>query len=252
MFPCRFGKYAVGAIFYGALLWGAGALPVWAQQQPQFTQIDREGRLTWTSENAVSYQVQKTAQLGGGAWTNVGPAVIGTGAILSIVDSNRTTTQAFYRIAATNSVPCTNTGGATCAQFVHLGAFLGDTTTTSGFPACNNHPCYPGPTRSGCGSAWFRVLLGEGSSCPASLRMYVRLEVPSGADYDLFVYRETCAGPVQSSTEGTGLTENVIAIVNDSFDGGDDSTYFFIEVRARNSAPGTWTLRMSGGTGPCF
>jgi len=249
MFPYRVGRPAIVAMLCGGLL--CGVLPARGQQQPRLTQIDRDGRVTWTSESAASYQLQKTAQLGVGAWTNVGQPMIGTGAALSIVDSNRTTAQAFYRIVATNSAPCTNTGGATCAQALFLGTFSGDSATMSGFQ-CNNHPCYPGPTRSGCGSAWFRVLLSEDSSCDAFLRIYVRLEVPAGADYDLYLYRNSC-GPVAaaSSTGGAGQTENLTHTINDDF-GGDDSTNLYIEVRARNSVPGTWTLRMSGGTGPCF
>jgi hypothetical protein len=94
--------------------------------------------------------------------------------------------------------------------------------------------------------------LYENSGCDAYLRLVLHLDVPPGVDYDLFVYRATCAAMVSSSTNGTGQAEN-ITVTEDDDAGADDSTDFFIEVRqSSGNVAGNWTLRMSGGTGSCY
>lgn len=59
-----------------------------------FTAIE----LTWASETNKVYQVQWTPWIEQPHWKNVGPAVKGTGTVLSIFDSTRQHAKAFYRI----------------------------------------------------------------------------------------------------------------------------------------------------------
>jgi hypothetical protein len=54
--------------------------------------------LAWPSENNRLYQVQWTPSLVSAQWVNLGPAVSGSGADLSVFDSTRSHPQGFYRV----------------------------------------------------------------------------------------------------------------------------------------------------------
>jgi len=218
-----------------------------AQQQPAFTSIDRDGQISWTSQYAVSYQLQKTARLGSGAWTNVGSPVAGNGRTLTVTDPARVTAQAFYRLVASNAFSCANPGGTGCSNATVLGTVVID--SRSGF-ICTTTPCDSGPTVSGCGNGWFRLGMRENSNC-TGVRADVALDSPPGVDYDLYVYR-ACGTLWGSSTSGPGARDSVIYQPPDS-SGSDDSGDLWIEVRFfSGSGPGLWTLRTSGGAGPCY
>ena len=54
--------------------------------------------LTWPSETNKLYQIEWTGSLGEPHWETVGPAMRGTGAVLSIFDSTRAHHRGFYRV----------------------------------------------------------------------------------------------------------------------------------------------------------
>src|SRR5688572_14936009 len=211
-----------------------------AQQQPRFTEIQRDGRISWTSETNVSYKLQKTVQLGSGLWSDV-VTVPGNGGTVSAVDFAQTNAQAFYRVVATNNLPCTNGGGVTCIRAVSLGLLNGDMDG-----------CRAGPLATGCGDAWFRITVREGNgSQTVDLRLDVALDSSAGANYDLYL-RDACGGQaLRFSTLGPGMRDALFYTITD-IDGTNNSDEFWIEVRRATGSPaGSWTLRTSGGTGPC-
>src|SRR5688572_27364347 len=116
---CRF--------LFAALLSFGGAV-AHSQQQPSLTEITPGGRISWTSEANVSYQLQKTIQLGSGVWGGVGAVVPGNGGIVSVTDSAQSSAQAFYRVVATNNTACTNGGGTVCDGAIPIGSVSGDTS----------------------------------------------------------------------------------------------------------------------------
>ena len=213
-----------------------------AQQQPRFTQIQRDGRISWASETNVAYQLQRTAQLGSGTWTDVGVQVAGGGGTLMVRDTNQPSGQAFYRIVATNIPPCTNVSVPNCATAVSLGTVNVDMDG-----------CRAGPIATGCGNAWFYIRAREGNgSQTVDLRIDVALDSSAGANYDLFL-RDGCAGQLlRSSMLGPEIRDEVFYTFPD-IDGINNSRDFWIEVRRATGSPaGPWTLRTSGGTGPCY
>ena len=54
----------------------------------------------WESVTGVTYQVQCTTDLISGVWSNIGPAVAGTGTPHSIFDTTRKSGQKYYRVVA--------------------------------------------------------------------------------------------------------------------------------------------------------
>ncbi len=58
--------------------------------------------------------------------------------------------------------------------------------------------------------------------------MIVTLDMPAGVDYDLYLYRYNCTNLIGSSTNGTGVEDRVD--FQESC-GGDDSGWYYIEVR---------------------
>jgi hypothetical protein len=219
-----------------------------AQSQPTFTRVTPSGQLSWTTEKGHHYQLQKTpAIIPPIVWTNLGPAVLGTGNVVTNTDTNLITTQFFYRVAVTNASACTNSGGPSYELPSNLGNLRGD--TAFGF-ACLT-VCQSGPTRTGCGSGWFKIRLREDSNCVAHLRLDLQLQTPTDADYNLYLYR-TGAVLVKSSENGIGVTENIVHTISDG-SGSDESQDLWIEVRHISGASfNNWTLRTSGGSGPCY
>jgi hypothetical protein len=240
------GRRHVLALFLCATVLGPPAAR--AQQAPTFTSIQRDGQISWTSQYAVSYQLQKTTRLDSTNWTNVGSPVAGNGRTLTATDPSRVTAQAFYRLVASNAFSCGNSGGTACSNATFLGNLQMD--TRSGL-FCTTTPCRIGPTVTGCGNGWFRLTVREESGNCSGLRADIALDSPPGLDYDLYIY-EACGWQVGSSTSGAGLRDSVTYQPID-FPESDNSANLWIEVRFfSGSGPGLWTLRMSGGAGPCY
>jgi len=156
-------------------------------------------------------------------------------------DTNQQSGQAFYRIVATNIPPCTNVSVPICATAVYIGAVAGEV-----------NQCASGPMVSGCGNAWFRITAREANgSQTIDLRIDIALDSYAGANYDLFLW-DGCINVLRSSTLGAGFRDEVFYTFPD-IDGVNSSRDFWIEVRrAMGSPAGPWTLRTSGGTGPCY
>jgi hypothetical protein len=214
---------------------------VHGQQQPRFTRILADGSISWTAQSNVLYQLQRAAELGSGDWTDIGSPVAGGGTLL-VRDTNQPGGQAFYRLVATNVPPCTNTSAAFCTAAPYLGAVAGEL-----------NQCTSGPTVSGCGNAWFRVTLREANGMQTiDLEIDIALDSSPGANYDLYLMNGCAGQPLRFSAQGPGIRDQVWYYVTD-VDGVNSSRDFWIEVRHAAGPPvGSWTLRTSGGTGPCY
>lgn len=130
-----------------------------------------------------------------------------------------------------------------CVPVDNVGTFEGDTR-------CG--PFCPGNTiwnlfgaRTGKSSAWFRARVREASSCPTSIQHRIRLSVPDGVDFDLYIYR-SCGVPVSSSTGSAGVDEEII-ITQTENNASDDSFDYYVEVRFTAGASCTpWSLTFEG------
>lgn len=142
-----------------------------------------------------------------------------------------------------------------CPDAMDLGTFDGDTACQAllGCPA-NDGSWDTFATQRGAGSAWFRARVREDSTCIADIEHRVQLTVPTGANYDLFVYR-SCGGSSQSSTNGSGQPEELVLTEGDNgivvegvpVDFDDDDFDYWIEVRYRSGeACDQWTLTLAG------
>ena len=131
----------------------------------------------------------------------------------------------------------------TCASAVDLGSFDGD--TACGFLCPSNTSWDQFATRTGSNSAFFRARAFESSTiCSATIEHQIRVIVPPGVDYDLYVYRP-CGTLVGSSTLGAGQTETVT--VSQADGAGDSSFDYWVEVRYFNgSSCSNWTLQLFG------
>jgi hypothetical protein len=213
--------------------------------------------ITFSSLPQATYQLERTFSLTVPQWEFI---TLSDGHASNLIFSSGNTTHvtdlfqdgggnpltapsAFYRVTQTKP----NNGGVSCAQAVNLGSINGSINSGTFCPSS----CTPGPVQTGVGSTWYMIRLLENGNCTAPLRLDARLVVPSGIDYDLYVYNN-CATVVASSHLDTGVTENVFVTVSDNV-GSDDSVTFLIEVRyfAGYSQSG-WTLLTSGGNGPCY
>ena len=105
-------------------------------------------------------------------------------------------------------------------------------------------------SRNGWGEAWFRVRITEDNTSSLYLSAAITLFVPSGVDYDLYVYCESCAGsPAGSSTNGTGQTDEVVVRWEDRFVL-DDAHDILIQVRYYSGgSANNWTLQILGNQG---
>jgi len=131
----------------------------------------------------------------------------------------------------------------TCATAVNLGTYDGD--TDCGFICGSNTGWDLFATQTSRSSAWYRARAREDSDCSAYLEHQIRLTVPAGVDYDLYVYRG-CGTLVGSSTLGTGLAETVTVSQTDSGPS-DDSFDYWVEVRWHSGAScSNWTLQLFG------
>ncbi len=135
------------------------------------------------------------------------------------------------------------TAGGACIGAINAGTYDGDTQCGIGCPGNLNWDNFANYT--GTASAWFRSRVREQSAClSASVEHQVRLVVPAGVNYDLYVYRpcNTLAG---SSTNAAGVTDIVIPSNVDS--SGDDGFDYWVEVRYVSGASCTpWSLQLYG------
>lgn len=130
------------------------------------------------------------------------------------------------------------TPGACSTSVESLGAWCGD--RTCGF-LCGSTSFRAVATRTGRGSRWFRARITECSSCVTNLEHRIRLTMPAGVDYDLFVY-SPCSRLVAQSRELAGVADTVTISQSDDI-GGNDSADYYIEVRYYSGAAcGNWTL----------
>ncbi len=94
---------------------------------------------------------------------------------------------------------------------------------------------------------WFRARVREDSSCSADIEHRIRLAVPSGIDYDLYVYRSCGGSPVATSrNRGNGLNESVIVRENESSGSSDDFDYFVHVVYVGGQTCSNYTIRFDG------
>ncbi len=99
------------------------------------------------------------------------------------------------------------------------------------------------------GSRWLKIYAKE---CVRHLwdddpQITVTLNVPSGADYDLYLYDSGCRRLRYSTHSGNGVNEKVIYGWEDS--NSDDSRWFKIYVKYRGgSSCSNWSLTVNGGT----
>jgi hypothetical protein len=128
-----------------------------------------------------------------------------------------------------------NTVRPFCSSAQYLGSVSGDQGTT-GFIS-----------RNGWGEAWFRVGITEDNTSSRYISASVRLSVPAGVNYDLYVYCASCVGSLAgSSTNGTGQTDQVVVRWEDRFII-DDAQDILIQVRYLSGASANnWTLSITG------
>lgn len=123
-----------------------------------------------------------------------------------------------------------NTSSASCASASpsYVGEGGADTQVRGAFEICGSPFTDNFANRTGLGEAWYSATAAECSTCDASLRHTITLEVPPGVDWDLFVYRGCTL--VDSSIGGTGVDEMVEVTQAENF-GSDDSFPYVVEVR---------------------
>lgn len=130
-----------------------------------------------------------------------------------------------------------------CVRPVDAGILDGDTRCGVGCPA--NGAWDEFNRVSGTSSAWFKARAHEDSTCGGSIEHRVRLEVPAGIDYDLFVYRP-CGTRVGSSIRGRGEDDEVVVSEPDDIARSDAFDYW-VEVRYVGGAScAAWSLVFEG------
>jgi hypothetical protein len=86
-------------------------------------------------------------------------------------------------------------------------------------------------TYSGRSSQWFRFRSEECSNGIDKLHHRVRLNVPSGTNYDLFMWKDSCGGGSDESSTSSGSGNEEVQFQEGDSWGSDDSFNFYIEVR---------------------
>jgi hypothetical protein len=138
-----------------------------------------------------------------------------------------------------------NTLSASCgsATPTYVGAKGGDQSCGAG---CSGTSESIFSTQTGVAERWFRARALENSACTSPLVHLVRLAVPPGVDWDLFVYNDSCE-LIDSSIEGTGVDEEAGIGAVDFGTGADDSFYYRVEVRHFSGGScDDWTLSFVG------
>ncbi len=133
----------------------------------------------------------------------------------------------------------------TCATAEWIGSNCGD--TASGV-LCPTASWRSFAVRSGRSGHWFRARVEECSDCCADVATRITLTVPTGVDYDLYVY-SACGSLVASSTGGPGATEQVTVRRSDDCLSGDTGFDYEVEVRFNGgSSCEPWILGFDGTT----
>ena len=131
-----------------------------------------------------------------------------------------------------------------CGGVPSVGTYDGD--RSCGFTCGSNTSWNRFAARTGTNSAWFRGRVREDSTCSADIEHQIRLTVPDGVDYDLFVYRSCSGSPVATSMGLAGVDEIVTVRSGDAFASDDDFDYW-VEVRFfGGSSCSQWTLNFYG------
>lgn len=141
--------------------------------------------------------------------------------------------------------------GPACSSAVDLGTVSGDTQLNNG--ATN---VVSSTTK---GEQWFEVFVEEQSSgfCSANrLCVTATVDMPAGADYDLFMHCDDCSNSDASSLNGTGQNDSTgLRWDEDTIlgcpSGSDSGRDVFIEVRHFNANTcATYTLTVQGNVCP--
>ncbi len=137
-------------------------------------------------------------------------------------------------------------GGANSACETYLNANPGSCSgATSLGTVCADKSA--SASSSGRGNKWFKVYMKECDNWDKDLKMNITLSVPSGVDYDLYLYNGSCGYMKASTTVGNGSDESINYGWSDSW-GHDNSRWFYIKVVYRNgSSCGNWKLTVTGG-----
>ncbi len=129
-----------------------------------------------------------------------------------------------------------------CSGAEYLGALEGD----------GNCSIY---TRFLRGEKWYRITLTDDTSNDVLfgsrwLYFQVRLQSPSGVDYNLYMYDDACGSDPIGSSTSYGSIDGLNYQLPDYF-GSDESRTFLVEVRYYNgSSCDNWSLQFSGGCPP--
>ncbi len=147
-----------------------------------------------------------------------------------------------------NGCETQHTGYSNASPGEYLGAYAAD--AFYGF-LCDGGGTCEGPvvTRTGTRGRYFNIEADEASSCCAYTAMRFELQVPAGADYDLYVSGNGCfADPGWQSLNGTGQTESIVIWCDDDCGGADNSFNVNVEVRHYSGAScQPWTLNVYRG-----
>ena len=138
-------------------------------------------------------------------------------------------------------VPLAHT--TSCSQAQSLGTISGN--ESDGTFVCIDL-CTPGPSPSARGSHWYWIVLRDDEQLCSGMRFRAQLLVPPTSDYDLILYQTCSGGPVASSTNPIGASEEI------TYAWPDGNRTLWIEVRyvsASNPAAqcATWQLKTYGG-----
>jgi hypothetical protein len=131
------------------------------------------------------------------------------------------------------SVTCTKI--ASCSGARDLGSVLGDGAGTVA-------------KTSGAGSAWLTIKVSEANVQSDPISAMVRLVSPPGANYDLYVYDQTCATSIGTSIKATG-DDTVMTPLWPDAPIADDTHTLMIEVRYVDgdcTAGSKWDLEVLG------
>jgi hypothetical protein len=148
----------------------------------------------------------------------------------------------------TTSNGCEVDHGATtgaCGGGVNAGTYDGD--RSCGFICGGNTGWDNFATYTYRNDRWFRARVREDSTCPADIEHRIRLAVPPGVDYDLYVYRG-CGGAAVgiSNNRGNGLDETVIVREGESSGSDDDFDYFVHVIYVGGQTCANYTIRFDG------
>lgn len=151
---------------------------------------------------------------------------------------------------AGNGCETRNAGGASCGFAIDVGEV--DADTRCGVACSVTTAWQVVDSRTGTGEAWFKATLHDKIGiCSADLSNRIKLSVPSGVDYDLYLW-DSCGGTkLAESRKGLGVDE-VITYTIDDIGLGDGSQVYWIEVRFNaGGSCNEWSLTIEGRNNGC-